>query len=952
MQIQAGSFARCAAALVALASMGYAAPGNNSNNSRSTMLAVTSPQPGATVKGLSLKVDIQVHQAARRPTFRARLNGKDITARFAGSGACQKERCPESAILTPLDGLIEGRNVLRLRIKKWNGNFVHTRTVFMWSQSNPPVSGGVGTAVPGIFQPNYSFTTLQPGGYQGNGQPWFQISSNALGTVTKNYPKNPIQCTNSVYLLVEIQRTSLQELSSTCLDSAGLDAALSAIPSTSFAVLGSLAGINADWSNLNPSAIGGSDYRQVGDQEAPWGYMMVGIGKAPSGIGLESYNTGYERAEAELAQIHGVLTANAYGMYDLHPSDNAIVNVDGVNKRVQIDGVTYTPPAVSANVPSGFWVLPITRRTLSPTTMVNQDNSGCPASCGAVFYLNSPQDAINMTDYLSSVPVRSLIFVIAWGKQAGLDSSVQQDQTLYTRLSNLGIPAYTFTKMSDSTSSMAAVVSNDQTVSRNLQFSREAYVSSTQSAFDQHGQLSLVLSRDAHYLQRPVSGVQNNFDPSPGHMTIDLSFLKTVWQPASPWPMMDTPGRVNAYQYLSYMMFHTVWPANQQPSNTGNDIRSIYDEPFVAMDLAGVDPTNPASYPFPQGGTYTRPDNGVTYTFTQQDLSDVAQQVKAELGALDRVLNLFGNEGVNLRGLYVDNEVSLVDILLSELAGSARAANDQRPELIFRLSDVTNWTASMTGITSLPQMQAGSGYLYGAMSGLFHAMSSSGLLDPRGDGIPDYTVAGTVQSVYDNLAAYSVNADAAYETVFSNIVQDWSKLNALSQFADPGQQENYLRQSQSTAVLMQLAARRYFNTMVMAFKWQIDQFYGVQATQPSNIGTWFVDGHYNTSCKGNMYNDNPATAWAVLPSVTAPGSNDIFIVAGRVSNNWTDFMTVGGVPAGLTDPIFQKDSSTGMPGLPPEVWFGSSPVQFRPISARPSWSIDYDQSICAVGATR
>ncbi len=945
MQTRTRYFARCLTGLLALASIGYAASGNDSHQSRRQLLEVTSPQQGATVRGPILKVDLQVHQAARRLTFRAMLNGKDITARFAGSGACRNERCPESAILSRVDGLSEGRNVLRLRIKTWNGNPVNTRTVFMWTQS-APVSGGVGTAVPGIFQPNYTFTRLQPGGYRGDGQPWFQVSSNALGTVTKTYPKNPIQCPSSVYLLVQIDRRSLEEIAATCLPSAGLNAALSAIPSTSFAVFGSLFGINADWSNLYPSAVGGTDYRRIGDQEAPWGYMMVGIGGAPQGTGFESYSTGYERSPAELAQIHGVLTVNAHGLYDLHPSDNAIVNVDGVNKRVQIDGVTYAPPAVSQNLPSGFWVLPITRRTLSPTAMVNQDNSNCPASCGAFFDLNSPASAAAMTNYLGSVSVRSLIFVIAWGKQPGFQA-VQQDpnQQPYTILSNLGIPVYTFTQMADPSSAMAAVVSPDPAVTANLQFSRHVYVSSTSSTSDQHGQLSLVLSRDSHYLQRPVSGVQNNFDPSPGHMTIDLSFLKTVWQPASPWPTMDTPGRVNAYQYLSYRIFHTVWSPNQQPSSMGNDLRSIYDEPFVAMDLAGVDPRNPVTYPFPEGGTFTRPDNGVTYTFTRQDQIDVAQQLNAELRALERVRNLLGNEGVNLRGIFVDNETSLVDILLSELTGSARDANDTRPTLAFRLDDVTNWTASMAGITSLPQLQSGLGYLYGVMSGLFHAMGSSGLLDPRGDGIPDYTVAGTVQSVVNNLDAYTVHADDAYETVYSNLVQDWSKLNALSQFADPAQQANYLRQAQSTAVLMQLAAKRYFNSMVMVFRWQIDRYTNVTATAPSKIGTWGSSSTNKTYCKAGMYNDNPTTAWAVFPSAVQ-GQNDVYVVAGEVSDNWSGWLSVAPGPPSLLDPLFQTDASTGMPGLPKEIWFTRSPVPFRPISQRPSWNENYDPTSC------
>ncbi len=374
-----------------------------------------------------------------------------------------------------------------------------------------------------------------------------------------------------------------------------------------------------------------------------------------------------------------------------------------------------------------------------------------------------------MTAYLGNVSWRSLIFVIAWGQQPGI-SVVRQDpnQQPYSLLSILGIPVYTFTQMTDPFSVMAAVISPDPAVGRNLQFTRQAIVSFTPSAVDQHGQISAVLSRDPYYLQRPISAVQNNFAESPGHITIDLSFLKTVWQPANPWPMMDTPGRVDAYQYLSYLIFHNVWPTDQQPSNTGNDIRSVYDSPFVNVELAGVDPTNLASYPFPQGGTFTRPDNGVVYAFSPQDLSDVAQQLQAELVALERVTNVIGTAGVNLRGQFLDESKPLIPSMLSELPAVAKVVGDQRPELAFRVSDVANWTASMTGITSMPQMQFGSGYWYGVISGFLNAMSSSGLLDPLANGIPQYTVDDAAANIIPNLDSYAINADAAYyDTVFS-----------------------------------------------------------------------------------------------------------------------------------------------------------------------------------------
>lgn len=94
-----------------------------------------------------------------------------------------------------------------------------------------------------------------------------------------------------------------------------------------------------------------------------------------------------------------------------------------------------------------------------------------------------------------------------------------------------------------------------------------------------------------------------------------------------------------------------------------------------------------------------------------------------------------------------------------------------------------------------------------------------------------------------------------------------------------------------------------------------------------------------------MYNDNPASAWMVVLSAAQPGLNDIYIVAGDINNNWSGFMTVDPAPATLLDPIFITDPTTGMPGLPKEVWFTESPATWRK-GWLPSWNPDNDTQLC------
>ncbi|QOY85867.1 hypothetical protein [Paludibaculum fermentans] len=918
-------------AFLALTSLGWAASPPPQQARKSPLLVVTSPKRNATLDGVTVRVSAQISPRATESTFGATLNGKDITARFVRSCSGNPITCTESAALSKVDGLQEGRNVVRMRVREWGGEYSNVRAAFTWSLlGDPTASPTVSSA-----QPDFNFTTLTPGGHQGGSQPWFQISSNAFSAGSpRTFPSNPISCTNSVYLLVEVDRRTLKEVKTTCLASPQVSSALAAIPSTSFAVFGSLAYINADWSNLYPQAIGGSDYRKIGDQEAPWTYMMLGMGKSGWGLGVESYNTGYELDPAQQAQVNGVLTMNAHGLYDFHPTNNAITHVDAVNKTIQIDGVTYTPPAAAANLKAGFWVLPISRRTLTPVQEPEWDNSQCPKFCGAVYDADNFEKLTSMTVYVSNISWRDLIYVVAWGKQPGLNSiALVTDQQPYTMLNQMGIPSYSLTSMTDPGSVLAGLVTPDPAVGARLP-NRQALVSSTPSTSGQLGQISAVLMRDMYDLYRPVNGVQNNLsaDGDQGPAFIDLSFLKTLWQPSTPWPMMDTPGRVNAYQYLSYKIFHNLWAADQQPTSATTDIRGIYGEPSINGVFGGVDPTDLTKYPYPSGGTFTNPDNGAIYSFSQQDMTDVAQQLQAEFAAMDRVVRLYGSERPGLRDALLD---TVIPHMTNELSLALESGGNGQTQLSFRMNDVMNWGASMANVTGILASDTNQDSLYGILSGFIHAMSSSGLLDPRNDGIPDYTVFANAAAVPANFATYLQHQDETYDAVFSTLVQDWPKLNTMSlnvAFEDS--------QVDKVDQVMQLGAKRYFTSALLTGTYQLDSYYGRGETLPSQVGAWgpLDISHPVRKCEA-LYDDS-LNVWGVFPALSSAttGGNDTFFLTGEITNNYDTTMKEKMPPALYGQILFLPDAATGIPGLPKDVWFALGPVGLRNQGDLPRYS--------------
>jgi hypothetical protein len=69
----------------------------------------------------------------------------------------------------------------------------------------------------------------------------------------------------------------------------------------------------------------------------------------------------------------------------------------------------------------------------------------------------------------------------------------------------------------------------------------------------------------------------------------------------------------------------------------------------------------------------------------------------------------------------------------------------------------------------------------------------------------------------------------------------------------------------------------------------------------------------------------------VFPALTTSttGGNDIFYLAGEITNNRDSAMKEKMPPALYGLILFLPDAATGIPGLPKDVWFALGPVGLR-----------------------
>jgi hypothetical protein len=81
-------------------------------------ISISSPTANSQVGTVPVRLAVRLGSGVRPDQLRARLNGRDVTQFFAGASgrACLFTACDLVADVTPVDGLLRGRNELRVEL--------------------------------------------------------------------------------------------------------------------------------------------------------------------------------------------------------------------------------------------------------------------------------------------------------------------------------------------------------------------------------------------------------------------------------------------------------------------------------------------------------------------------------------------------------------------------------------------------------------------------------------------------------------------------------------------------------------------------------------------------------------------------------------------------------------------------------------------------------------------
>jgi hypothetical protein len=596
-------------------------------------------------------------------SWKAVLNGSDVTARFAQSG-CGGGTCFRAA-LSAQQGLRAGKNLLYVSGVDVNGATVSARVRFGAPQRSSPSHAAAPTgrgadltaSAPSPTQssflpPALSFTTPGAGGAQ-SGQPWIQIGEMPLG--------GSCSTTYSVVVLDRSQLTPKSVPSGGCFtDGTTLKVYLATLGPDDLVVAGTSWGQPVD-DYLDTTSIGGADYTAadypgLSKGLFPSNYMIIGVGGAPASTAYESFEFAHPKFDPSAT---GMLVEDANGNYNFTPlnqgpleyavvpNDASYANTSTVRIytvgtiNLSKAGRVYSPPAPPSNSGGGLWLLTFQRRTMSEASGcasgaalgpigpndVAYPNCGTYYDTGNTTTATAASEAARLAADLASIPYRDLVVLTTVGNPFYVttngDLRNSSDiawkvlpQQMVTSLASLGAPSHalqsllapgaTFTLMSSRDTSFEqappAALPAPQRPNFMHSLNGDAVLSSNiNSTQGQTGAVGGILLPDLRGLYSPTSTTQ--IDALGG--SVDLSFHEMLSQPPTDWPELTTlladsiEGQQAAYAYLSYQLIQNYY-IREWGGDHVTDIHYFFTGSLAA--LLNVNTFDPTNVPPPSAG--------------------------------------------------------------------------------------------------------------------------------------------------------------------------------------------------------------------------------------------------------------------------------------------------------------------------------------------------------------
>ena len=317
-------------------------------------------------------------------------------------------------------------------------------------------------------------------------------------------------------------------------------------------------------------------------------------------------------------------------------------------------------------------------------------------------------------------------------------------------------------------------------------------------------------------------------------------------------------------------------------------------------------------------------DYGQVFTFTQADLTFVADQLAAEISDLQKVGDYMGP----LReALFSNNNSTALEMIGAAATVASALSAPTTASVTVNLAASVNILRGTTAILSLVAPEAAPVFTMAAAT-MWLATAASPLDTSTGIPSPFHDVTTTLADLTSTHAAYGAGATDGFDEMMDNIYSDWSKLDAVptnvlnawvvKKTADWDDVTNALTQS----------AGADFYTELIASVYSVDVFVGQPAsvTAPSGIGSVKVGtppchGQCPQSCDALYSSSLPANGW--VQHGLGP-THDFLIIGGAISHNNTNAMKETLPTSDILNTLF--GTSTGDLNLYNDLFFAANGI--------------------------
>jgi hypothetical protein len=839
-----------------------------------------SPKSSASVDDATVQVRLQLRgPGIKSHNLKIYANNQNVTNLFS-IGDCPWGLCEISGQLTMGSQLKHGWNSLRATVSTKSGATGRSRLKFYEKAGGLATGAFAASSAPPALLPQSIHVAMSSTqgievDYTPNG-----------GNVPYFYPGSYTACSYGVLTMIHLDRTTLAYISTGCYgpdDNAKLQSDLATY--TAQDLLLASTGVALGPLNLSliggtdftqPSALPAYSYSIIG-------YGAAGPGLAAESYNTSS-GAAWHGLEGNLTDI-GVGPPSEGDYYGFVPTGSAgfALVPNGLNATLTVGNTQNLPTGTSnplTNVPAGFtnvsysapppadpsgglWMLVLDRYTLQMISSTTYSTDNPDGSENQNQIQNLLNDINQLDNNANLVFITTLVGPYDPSNPNALPPlALNPEQSGYsnvlTAIMQMGVSPYGFARQvggqvginypnaAPTASSFAMVgvpgqfVENylpyDQTPSNNActlpatatracGANKDQWFSSALDTQQQEtGALQGTLTRNRAYQYTPTSVAP--FVPTNGESADNLlsnSIARAIGAaPSVAWPMMDTPGHLAAYAYLSSLLVakdieHTA-TCDYDDQQYCTDIRYYYTG-SQAADLTNGSSIDPE--------TLTCPTN--SGSFTQADCTDVAQQLSAERGLLSNVQNFQNTLGV----IHSDIEASLAlqltlaaNDVLNQVSAATPSTNVKADSMSLGIDSLD----LASGVVSLAAFIPGADAVAGVLGGVID--STAGILELVNDSqqsTDDYQqvkqLSDLISTSQNDAAQAATDFDNSLTTstddFFDGVLSDWFKLQAIGTMSvNPANQGSWYFSNEISgttyAPYIQAAARKNFYEQILA----------------------------------------------------------------------------------------------------------------------------------------